>query len=203
MYRIWSAWDPAGSQRVHDHGPGRCLHGMRRGPSRQRVWDRHEWPAWRRRSRPRRRPAVSIERDHLRRQHRRQRRECDRDHQLRFRHLPAAVLGRSRRGQRLGRNGVSAAGARGGGITVNGGGDHRIRWNETSGNGFANPSDDYGIGIVAGNNNVIEANTAIGNTNGIVLLAGATNTVVERTWLSAILPSRCPSVSRGVRESTC
>ena len=77
------------------------------------------------------------------------------------------------------RNGVSADGARGGGITVNGGGDHRIRWNETSGNGFANPSDDYGIGIVAGNNNFIEANTAIGNTNGIVLLAAATNTVVR------------------------
>lgn len=77
------------------------------------------------------------------------------------------------------RNGVSAAGSRGGGITVNGGGDHVIRWNETSGNGYANPADDYGIGIVAGNNNIIEANTAIGNTNGIVLFPASTSNVVR------------------------
>jgi parallel beta-helix repeat protein len=77
------------------------------------------------------------------------------------------------------RNGVSASGSRGGGITVNGGGDHLIRWNETSGNGYAEPADDYGIGVVAGNNTFIESNTAIGNTNGIALFPSATNTVVR------------------------
>ena len=64
-----------------------------------------------------------------------------------------------------------------GGITIFGS-DNRIRWNETGGNGYADPADDHGIGILAGNNNVIEANTAIGNTNGIILLPRSTNTLV-------------------------
>jgi parallel beta-helix repeat protein len=54
-----------------------------------------------------------------------------------------------------------------------------IQWNETSGNGYADPADDYGIGIVSGNNNRVEANTAIGNTNGIILFPASTNNVVR------------------------
>jgi len=65
-----------------------------------------------------------------------------------------------------------------GGITIFGS-DNRIRWNETGGNGYADPADDHGIGILSGNNNVIEANTAIGNTNGIILFPASTNTVVR------------------------
>ena len=65
-----------------------------------------------------------------------------------------------------------------GGISIFGS-DNRIRWNETGGNGYADPADDHGIGILSGNNNVIEANTAIGNTNGIILFPASTNTLVR------------------------
>jgi parallel beta-helix repeat protein len=69
-------------------------------------------------------------------------------------------------------------GAGRGGISIFGS-DNRIRWNETGGNGYADPADDHGIGIGSGNNNVIEANTAIGNTNGIIVFPAATNTLVR------------------------
>jgi parallel beta-helix repeat protein len=76
------------------------------------------------------------------------------------------------------RNGSTAAGALCGGICIVGS-NNVIQWNETSGNGYADPDDDYGIGIVSGNNNRVEANTAIGNTNGIILFPASTNTVVR------------------------
>jgi len=41
------------------------------------------------------------------------------------------------------------------------------------------PNDDFGIGIVNGDNNLIEQNTAIGNTNGIIVFPAATNTRVR------------------------
>ena len=65
-----------------------------------------------------------------------------------------------------------------GGICIIGS-DNIIQWNETSGNGYADPNDDYGIGIVAGNNNRVEANTCIGNTNGIILFPPSTNSIVR------------------------
>lgn len=77
------------------------------------------------------------------------------------------------------RNGHSVAGSPRGGITINGGSNNVIRWNETSGNGYAEPPDDYGIGIVAGSNNLIEENTAMGNTNGIAIFLAATGTIVR------------------------
>jgi parallel beta-helix repeat protein len=77
------------------------------------------------------------------------------------------------------RNGHAVAGSPRGGITINGGSNNVIRWNETSGNGYADPPDDYGIGIVAGNNNLVEENTAMGNTNGIAVFTAATGTVVR------------------------
>lgn len=73
------------------------------------------------------------------------------------------------------RNGNIVRGA--GGITVVGS-NNSIRWNETGGNGYADPANDHGIGVF-GNNNVIEANTAIGNTNGIILYPGATGNLVR------------------------
>jgi len=80
------------------------------------------------------------------------------------------------------RNGMVSGGATAGGrggITINGGSNNVIRWNETSGNGYADPPDDYGIGIVAGDNNLIEENTAMGNTNGIALFQAATGSIVR------------------------
>ena len=46
-------------------------------------------------------------------------------------------------------------------------------------NGYATPNDDFGIGITSGDNNLIEENTAYGNTNGIVIFPAATNTRVR------------------------
>jgi parallel beta-helix repeat protein len=59
------------------------------------------------------------------------------------------------------------------------GSSNSLRWNETSGNGYATPNDDFGIGVMSGNNNVVEENTAIGNTNGIIIFPPATATVIR------------------------
>jgi parallel beta-helix repeat protein len=41
------------------------------------------------------------------------------------------------------------------------------------------PNDDFGIGIFSGDNNLVEENTAVGNTNGIIVFPSATNTRVR------------------------
>ncbi len=52
--------------------------------------------------------------------------------------------------------------------------------NETSGNGYATDNaPDFGIGILSGNNNLVEDNTATGNTNGIVVFPAATNSKIR------------------------
>ena len=49
-----------------------------------------------------------------------------------------------------------------------------------SGNGFSDPADDFGIGVIGtGTGNVIDGNIVVGNTQGIVLQAGARGTVVR------------------------
>ena len=49
-----------------------------------------------------------------------------------------------------------------------------------SGNGYATgPAINFGIGIVSGNNNLVEGNTAVGNTNGIVVFPAATNSKIS------------------------
>jgi parallel beta-helix repeat protein len=56
------------------------------------------------------------------------------------------------------------------------GSNNSFRWNETSGNGYATgTATDFGIGLLSGDNNLVESNTAIGNTNGIVVFPAATN----------------------------
>lgn len=60
------------------------------------------------------------------------------------------------------------------------GNNNSLRWNETSGNGYATgPATDFGIGILSGNNNLVDENTAVGNTNGIVVFPAATNSKVR------------------------
>jgi parallel beta-helix repeat protein len=69
-----------------------------------------------------------------------------------------------------------------GGICIVGS-NNSARYNETSGNGYAaaaGPATNFGIGIVNGNNNLVEANTAVGNSNGIVVFPAATNSVVRQ-----------------------
>jgi parallel beta-helix repeat protein len=58
----------------------------------------------------------------------------------------------------------------------------RVRLNETHGNGYSEPADDFGIGIQSGaSGNTIEENTITGNTNGIYIAAaaGADNLIRE------------------------
>ena len=56
----------------------------------------------------------------------------------------------------------------------------RVRLNEAHANGYAEPSDDFGIGLIgASSGNVIEQNNVSGNTNGIYIAAGAIDNVVR------------------------
>jgi parallel beta-helix repeat protein len=56
----------------------------------------------------------------------------------------------------------------------------RVRLNNAHGNGYLDPADDFGIGILDGGvGNVIEENNVSGNTNGLFITAGARNTVVR------------------------
>ena len=56
----------------------------------------------------------------------------------------------------------------------------RVRLNETHGNGYSEPPDDFGIGLVgAASGNIIEENSAVGNTNGIYIQAGAGENVIR------------------------
>ena len=49
-----------------------------------------------------------------------------------------------------------------------------------SGNGFSEPPDDFGIGVVgSASGNVLDENTVIGNTNGILLGSGSRDTKVR------------------------
>jgi parallel beta-helix repeat protein len=66
-----------------------------------------------------------------------------------------------------------------GGIWIQGS-NNSFRWNETSGNGYATGATDFGIGLLSGDNNLVEANTAIGNTNGIVVFPAATNSAIRQ-----------------------
>ena len=56
----------------------------------------------------------------------------------------------------------------------------RVRLNATHGNGYSEPSDDFGIGLQGGaSGNVIEENTVSGNTNGIYIAAAAGENVIR------------------------
>ena len=56
----------------------------------------------------------------------------------------------------------------------------RVRLNSAQGNGYAEPADDFGIGLIGTpSGNVIEQNSVSGNTNGIYIAAGAVNNVVR------------------------
>ena len=68
-----------------------------------------------------------------------------------------------------------------GGICIQGR-DGSYRFNETSGNGYAaGPQVNFGIGVLnVSDNNLVEGNTAIGNSNGIVVFPLATNTRIRQ-----------------------
>jgi parallel beta-helix repeat protein len=56
----------------------------------------------------------------------------------------------------------------------------RVRLNTSHGNGYSDPPDDFGIGLVGGaSGNVIEENLVTGNTNGIYIAAAVGKNVVR------------------------
>jgi parallel beta-helix repeat protein len=56
----------------------------------------------------------------------------------------------------------------------------RVRLNAAQGNGYAEPNDDFGIGLIGTpSGNVIEQNTVSGNTNGIYIAPGAVDNLLR------------------------
>jgi parallel beta-helix repeat protein len=56
----------------------------------------------------------------------------------------------------------------------------RVRLNQTYGNGYAEPADDFGIGVIGtATGNMVEENTISGNTTGILVGAGARDTTIR------------------------
>ena len=57
----------------------------------------------------------------------------------------------------------------------------RVRLNATHGNGYSEPADDFGIGVIgSASGNVIDLNNITGNTNGIYLGTGTRQTMVRQ-----------------------
>jgi parallel beta-helix repeat protein len=60
----------------------------------------------------------------------------------------------------------------------------RVRLNAAHGNGYSDPADDFGIGVIgAASGNFIDENTIIGNTNGLRIEAGTRATVVRENTI--------------------
>ena len=56
----------------------------------------------------------------------------------------------------------------------------RVRLNAAQGNGYSEPANDFGIGLVGNaSGNVIEENSVMGNTNGIYIDPGTSNNVIR------------------------
>jgi parallel beta-helix repeat protein len=56
----------------------------------------------------------------------------------------------------------------------------RVRLNAAQGNGYSEPADDFGIGLIGTpSGNVVEQNSVSGNTNGIYIAAGAVDNVIR------------------------
>lgn len=77
-----------------------------------------------------------------------------------------------------------------GGIELTGGSNNnRIRRNETSGNGYAGPpNNDFGIDLDDSHGNLVEENSAVGNTNGILVFPTSTGNVVRRNVITGNPP---------------
>lgn len=58
----------------------------------------------------------------------------------------------------------------------------RLRANRTSGNGYSAQNDNFGIGVegTGSNDNIVEDNTMVGNTNGLFLTATVQGNVIRR-----------------------
>jgi parallel beta-helix repeat protein len=65
----------------------------------------------------------------------------------------------------------------------------RVRLNTSHGNGYSDPPDDFGIGLVgAASGNVIEENIVTGNTNGIYIGAAVGKNLVRENMVAGNPP---------------
>ena len=79
------------------------------------------------------------------------------------------------------RNGMASDGLPCGGNCITNSNFNVISRNVIGGNGSAEPNNDFGIGLVGtSSSNEIEENTVMGNTNGILIQAGARDNVLRR-----------------------
>ena len=78
-----------------------------------------------------------------------------------------------------------------GGICLAGGANrNRVRGNRVTGNGYVAPGNNFGIGLVSANvtANLFEENTAVGNANGLYLVAGVQGNIFRRNFLAGNPP---------------
>lgn len=64
----------------------------------------------------------------------------------------------------------------------------RVRANRLSGNGYSAQENNFGIGMAGTSDNVVEENTAVGNTNGIFLTADVQGTIIRRNLFAGNPP---------------
>jgi parallel beta-helix repeat protein len=67
---------------------------------------------------------------------------------------------------------------------------NRVRGNRLSGNGYSAQQNNFGIGLenVGTNDNIVEDNTVIGNTNGLYMTAGVQGNIIRRNLLEGNPP---------------
>jgi parallel beta-helix repeat protein len=76
----------------------------------------------------------------------------------------------------------------------------RVRLNTSHSNGYSDPPDDFGIGLVgAATGNVVEENLVTGNTNGIYIAAAVGKNVVRANTVVGNPPIQVATTSPSVR----
>jgi len=76
----------------------------------------------------------------------------------------------------------------------------RVRLNTSHSNGYSDPPDDFGIGLVgAASGNVIEENLVTGNTNGIYIAAAVGKNVIRENTVVGNPPIQVATTSPAAR----
>lgn len=76
----------------------------------------------------------------------------------------------------------------------------RVRLNTSHSNGYSDPPDDFGIGLVgAASGNVIEENLVTGNTNGIFIAAAVGKNVVRENTVVGNPPIQVATTTPNTR----
>ena len=69
------------------------------------------------------------------------------------------------------------------------------------GNGFSDPADDFGIGLIGtATGNVIDENVVTGNTQGILIMAGARATTIRQNTVVANPPIQTGTTRPDLRQ---